>query len=78
MVLGMSTTEQSTRPPRDGQGVTLQSGGCRGACPSKEAGLDYVDLDRYPLNAAATSLLPQQASAVTMHSQSAGSTARRS
>jgi len=27
---------------------------------SKSAGLDYVDLDRYALNAAATSLLPQQ------------------
>jgi type IV pilus assembly protein PilB len=29
---------------------------------SKEVGLEYVDLDRYPLNAAATSLLPEQAS----------------
>jgi len=29
---------------------------------SKEVGLEYVDLDRYPLNAAATSLLPEQTS----------------
>ncbi|MGD1012392.1 MAG: ATPase, T2SS/T4P/T4SS family [Acidimicrobiales bacterium] len=29
---------------------------------AKQSGLEYVDLDRYPLNTAATSLLPQQSS----------------
>ena len=43
---------------------------------SKEVGLEYVDLDRYPLNAAAACLLPEQLHAGTTLSRSAGSTAR--
>ena len=58
----MSTTEQSTPTAARRQVSPSKAEVAEARALSKEAGLDYVDLDRYPLNAAATSLLPQQAS----------------
>jgi type IV pilus assembly protein PilB len=58
----MSTTEQSTPTAARRQVSPSKAEVAEARARSKEAGLDYVDLDRYPLNAAATSLLPQQAS----------------
>ena len=55
----MSTTEQST--PTSRRHVSPSKAEVAEArALSKEVGLEYVDLDRYPINAAATSLLPQQ------------------
>jgi len=58
----MSTTEQSTPTAARRQVSPSKAEVAEARARSKEAGLEYVDLDRYPLNAAATSLLPQQAS----------------
>ncbi len=58
----MSTTEQSTPTAARRQVSPSKAEVAEARALSKEVGLDYVDLDRYPLNAAATSLLPQQAS----------------
>ncbi len=58
----MSTTEQSTPTAARRQVSPSKSEVAEARALSKEVGLEYVDLDRYPLNAAATSLLPEQAS----------------
>ena len=58
----MSTTEQSAPHAARRQLSPSKAEVSEARALSKEVGLDYVDLDRYPLNAAATSLLPQQAS----------------
>jgi type IV pilus assembly protein PilB len=58
----MSTTEQSTPTAARRQVSPSKAEVAEARALSKEVGLEYVDLDRYPLNAAATSLLPEQAS----------------
>ena len=58
----MSTTEQSTPTAARRQVSPSKAEVQEARALSKEVGLEYVDLDRYPLNAAATSLLPEQAS----------------
>ena len=58
----MSTTEQTTPTTARRQVSPSKAEVSEARALSKEVGLDYVDLDRYPLNAAATSLLPEQAS----------------
>ncbi|MGA2804192.1 MAG: ATPase, T2SS/T4P/T4SS family [Acidimicrobiales bacterium] len=58
----MSTTEQSTPTAARRQVSPSKAEVSEARALSKEVGLEYVDLDRYPLNAAATSLLPEQAS----------------
>ncbi len=58
----MSTTEQSTPTAARRQVSPSKAEVSHARALSKEVGLEYVDLDRYPLNAAATSLLPEQAS----------------
>ena len=58
----MSTTEQSTHAASRRQVAPSKAEVAEARALAKEAGLEYVDLDRYPLNAAATSLLPHQAS----------------
>jgi type IV pilus assembly protein PilB len=58
----MSTTEQSTSTAARRQVSPSKAEVAEARALAKEAGLEYVDLERYPLNAAATSLLPQQAS----------------
>jgi len=58
----MSTTEQSTSTAARRQVSPSKAEVAEARSLAKEAGLEYVDLERYPLNAAATSLLPQQAS----------------
>ncbi|MGD0943366.1 MAG: hypothetical protein ABR972_03685, partial [Acidimicrobiales bacterium] len=57
----MSTTEQSAPHAARRQSSPSKAEVSEARALAKEVGLDYVDLDRYPLNAAATSLLPQQA-----------------
>ncbi|MGO9581695.1 MAG: hypothetical protein ACLP36_02705, partial [Acidimicrobiales bacterium] len=57
----MSTTEQSPPHAARRQSSPSKAEVSEARALAKEVGLDYVDLDRYPLNAAATSLLPQQA-----------------
>ncbi len=56
----MSTTEQSTHAAGRRQVAPSKAEVAEARALAKEVGLEYVDLDRYPLNAAATSLLPQQ------------------
>ncbi len=58
----MSTTEQTTSTAARRQVSPSKAEVSEARALSKEVGLEYVDLDRYPLNAAATSLLPEQAS----------------
>ena len=59
----MSTTEQSAPAAVARRQVSPSKAEVAEArALSKEVGLDYVDLDRYPLNAAAKSLLPEQVS----------------
>src|SRR5271165_3071228 len=58
----MSTTEQSTPTAARRQVSPSKAEVAQARALSKEVGLEYVDLDRYPLNAAAASLLPEQAS----------------
>ena len=58
----MSTTEQTTPTAARRQVSPSKAEVSEARALAKEVGLDYVDLDRYPLNAAATSLLPEQAS----------------
>ena len=58
----MSTVEQSTPAAARRQVSPSKAEVAQARALSKAVGLDFVDLDRYPLNAAATSLLPQQAS----------------
>ncbi len=58
----MSTTEQTTPTAARRQVSPSKAEVSEARALSKEVGLEYVDLDRYPLNAAATSLLPEQAS----------------
>ena len=58
----MSTTEQTTPAAARRQVSPSKAEVSEARALSKEVGLEYVDLDRYPLNAAATSLLPEQAS----------------
>ncbi len=58
----MSTTEQTTPIAARRQVSPSKAEVAEARALSKEVGLEYVDLDRYPLNAAATSLLPEQAS----------------
>ena len=58
----MSTTEQTTPTAARRQVSPSKAEVAEARALSKEVGLEYVDLDRYPLNAAATSLLPEQAS----------------
>jgi type IV pilus assembly protein PilB len=58
----MSTTEQSAPPAARRQLSPSKAEVSEARALSKEVGLEYVDLDRYPLNAAASSLLPEQAS----------------
>jgi type IV pilus assembly protein PilB len=58
----MSTTEQTTPIAVRRQVSPSKAEVAAARALSKEVGLEYVDLDRYPLNAAATSLLPEQAS----------------
>ena len=58
----MSTTEQTTPTASRRQVSPSKAEVSEARALSKEVGLEYVDLDRYPLNAAATSLLPEQAS----------------
>jgi type IV pilus assembly protein PilB len=58
----MSTTEQTTPTTARRQVSPSKTEVSQARALSKEVGLEYVDLDRYPLNAAATSLLPQQTS----------------
>jgi len=58
----MSTTEQSTPTAARRQVSPSKAEVAEARALSKEVGLEYVDLDRYPLNAAAASLLPEQAS----------------
>ena len=57
----MSTTEQSTPTAARRQVSPSKAEVAEARALSKEVGLEYVDLDRYPLNAAAASLLPEQA-----------------
>ena len=57
----MSTTEQSTPTAARRQVSPSKAEVTQARALSKEVGLEYVDLDRYPLNAAAASLLPEQA-----------------
>ncbi|HKH89064.1 MAG TPA: ATPase, T2SS/T4P/T4SS family, partial [Acidimicrobiales bacterium] len=52
----MSTTEQT----RGGRVAPSKAEIDEARALSREVGLEYVDLDRYPLNAAAASLLPEQ------------------
>jgi type IV pilus assembly protein PilB len=52
----MSTTEQA----RGGRVAPSKTEIDEARALSREVGLEYVDLDRYPLNAAAASLLPEQ------------------
>src|ERR1700728_1097379 len=52
----MSTTEQA----RGGRVAPSKSEIDEARTLAREAGLEYVDLDRFPLNAAASSLLPEQ------------------
>src|SRR5271165_5756541 len=58
----MSTTEQSTPAAARRQVSPSKAEVAEARALSKEVGLEYVDLDRYPLNAAAASLLPEHAS----------------
>ncbi|MGA3353186.1 MAG: ATPase, T2SS/T4P/T4SS family [Acidimicrobiales bacterium] len=58
----MSTTEQSTSTAARRQVSPSKAEVAEARALAKEVGLEYVDLERYPLNAAATSLLPHQAS----------------
>ena len=58
----MSTTEQTTTTAGRRQVSPSKAEVAEARALAKEVGLEYVDLERYPLNAAATSLLPQQAS----------------
>jgi len=58
----MSTTDQSTHAAARRQVTPSKAEVTEARALAKEVGLEYVDLDRYPLNAAATSLLPHQAS----------------
>ena len=58
----MSTTEQTTPTAGRRQVSPSKAEVSEARALSKEVGLEYVDLDRYPLNAAATSLLPEQTS----------------
>src|ERR1017187_5027731 len=58
----MSTTEQSTHAAARRQVAPSKAEVTEARALAKEVGLEYVDLDRYPLNAAAASLLPEQAS----------------
>ncbi len=58
----MSTTEQTTPTAVRRQVSPSKAEVAEARARSKEVGLEYVDLDRYPLNAAATSLLPEQVS----------------
>ncbi|MGA2527566.1 MAG: ATPase, T2SS/T4P/T4SS family [Acidimicrobiales bacterium] len=57
----MSTTEQSTSTAARRQVSPSKAEVAEARALAKEVGLEYVDLERYPLNAAATSLLPHQA-----------------
>src|SRR5271155_1332917 len=57
----MSTTEQSTSTVARRQVSPSKAEVAEARALSKEVGLEYVDLDRSPLNAAAASLLPEQA-----------------
>jgi type IV pilus assembly protein PilB len=54
----MSTTEQT----RGGRVAPSKAEIDEARALAREVGLEYVDLDRYPLNAAAASLLPEQLS----------------
>jgi type IV pilus assembly protein PilB len=58
----MSTTEQTATTAGRRQVSPSKAEVAEARALAKEVGLEYVDLERYPLNAAATSLLPQQAS----------------
>jgi type IV pilus assembly protein PilB len=56
----MSTTrEEVVAPGRHAGGLSKEEVGAAKAL-AKEVGLEYVDLDRYPLNAAAAALIPEQ------------------
>src|SRR4029077_10241196 len=57
----MSTTsEQVAAPGRQAGGGLSKAEVAAAKALAKEVGLEYVDLDRYPLNAAAAALIPEQ------------------
>ena len=58
----MSTTQETATTAGRRQVSPSKGEVAEARALAKEVGLEYVDLERYPLNAAATSLLPQQAS----------------
>jgi type IV pilus assembly protein PilB len=56
----MSTTEQGVASGPKGRTTPSKAEVDAARALAKEVGLEYVDLDRYPLNAAAAALIPEQ------------------